>query len=154
MTKHIVVVGAVIVRDGQILCARRAAGSTLGGMWEFPGGKVEPSEAPEDALAREIDEELGCTIDVGPKITTTSHAYDFGTVNLTTYYCSITRGEPQPHEHSELKWAAPDELSRLEWAPADIPAVQMIRRGPGLVVQVPSRASPRTGPRTGPATSG
>jgi 8-oxo-dGTP diphosphatase len=126
MTKQIVVVGAVIVRSGKILCARRAPGTTLGGMWEFPGGKVEPAEAPEDALAREIDEELGCTIGVGPKITTTSHPYDFGTVHLTTYYCSVTHGDPRPHEHSELAWLTPDELSTKEWAPADIPAVQMI----------------------------
>lgn len=127
MTKQIVVVGAVIVQDGQILCARRAQGSTLGGMWEFPGGKVEPSESPDEALAREVIEELDCTVNVGAKITTTSHAYDFGTVHLTTYCCSISSGQPQAREHAELAWIAPHQLAELEWAPADIPAVQIIQ---------------------------
>lgn len=127
MPKQIVVVGAVIVRDGKILCARRAAGSTLGGMWEFPGGKVEPSESPTDALAREITEELGCVIEVGATITTTSHAYDFGVVHLTTYYCEVTQGEPHAREHAELAWLAPHQLAGLEWAPADIPAVRLIQ---------------------------
>jgi 8-oxo-dGTP diphosphatase len=127
MTKQIVVVGAVIVRDGQILCARRAPGSTLGGMWEFPGGKVEASESPQGALAREIAEELDCLVNVGAEITTTSHAYDFGTVHLTTYYCSVSSGQPQAREHAELAWVAPHQLAELEWAPADIPAVHLIR---------------------------
>lgn len=127
MAKQISVVGAVILRDGKVLCARRAPGATLGGMWEFAGGKVEPSESPADALVREIAEELDCAIGVGAKVTATSHAYDFGTVLLTTYYCTIKSGEPHPHEHSELAWVAPQELSRLRWAPADVPAVQIIQ---------------------------
>lgn len=127
MSRQIVVVGAVLVRAGRILCARRAPDATLGGLWEFPGGKVEPSETPEEALMREIVEELGCTIDVRSKITTTTYVYDFGTVHLTTYYCAITRGEPAPREHAEMAWVAPQQLSTLEWAPADIPAVQIVQ---------------------------
>jgi 8-oxo-dGTP diphosphatase len=127
MSKQIVVVGAVLVRESRILCARRAPNATLGGLWEFPGGKVELSETPEEALMREIVEELGCIIDVGPKITTTTHVYDFGSVHLTTYYCAITRGDPTPNEHAELTWAAPQQLSTLEWAPADVPTVQIIQ---------------------------
>lgn len=124
--KEIIVVGAVIVRDGKVLCAQRAPGSTLAGMWEFPGGKVEPTESPEEALRREIAEELGCAIEVDAKVTTTAHAYSFGVVELTTYYCQLSGGVPRPAEHAVLAWLAPRELERLEWAPADIPAVQLV----------------------------
>lgn len=74
MAKQIVVVGAVIMHDGKVLCARRAADATLPGMWEFPGGKVEPSESPTTALEREIAEELDCSINVGPQVTQSSYA--------------------------------------------------------------------------------
>lgn len=78
MKKQINVVGAVVVRDGTILCAQRSASMSLPGMWEFPGGKIELGETPEQALRRELDEELLCTIDVGDHVETTSYEYDFG----------------------------------------------------------------------------
>jgi 8-oxo-dGTP diphosphatase len=124
--KRIAVVGAVIVRDGTILCAQRGPGS-LAGMWEFPGGKVEPGEAPQSALQREIDEELLCEVAVGAHVATTTHEYDFGLVTLTTYYCDLLSGEPVLTEHAEVRWLAPADLSSLEWAPADMPAVEQIR---------------------------
>lgn len=124
--KQFVVVGAVIVHHGRVLCARRAQDATLAGMWEFPGGKVEPSESPEEALQREIAEELRCLVEVGAKVTTKTHAYDFAVVQLTTYYCRLTGGVAHPAEHAELAWLDPHELLELEWAPADIPAVQLV----------------------------
>lgn len=126
MTKQIDVVGGVIVRDGRILCARRGAGGAQAGLWEFPGGKVEVGESPARALVREIREELGCTIAVGLKITTTAHAYDFGVVSLTTYACTLVDGEPAPTEHAEICWVHPAALPDLDWAPADIPAVEIL----------------------------
>ena len=126
MKKQINVVGAVIVRDGAILCAQRGPGS-LPGMWEFPGGKVEPGEAPQSALQREIDEELLCDVAVGAHVATTTHEYDFGVVTLTTYYCDLLSGEPVLTEHAEVRWLAPADLFSLEWAPADVPAVEQIR---------------------------
>ena len=72
VSKQINVVGAVIVRDGLILCAQRGPGGNLAGMWEFPGGKIEPGESPRDALVREIDEELRCEVVVGDEVTTTT----------------------------------------------------------------------------------
>ncbi len=123
---QLVVVGAVIVRAGQVLCARRGPVGALPGMWEFPGGKIEPGESAEQALRREILEELGCSIEVGQQITTTTHAYDFGVVRLTTYACSLTDGEPTPTEHDEIRWVPPAKLPELDWAPADIPAVRLI----------------------------
>ncbi len=95
-------------------------------MWEFPGGKVKARETPEEALRREIWEELDCTIKVGDKITTTNHQYDFGVVMLTTYYSTLVAGHPQPIEHAEIRWVPPRTLSQLEWAPADIPTVELI----------------------------
>ncbi|MDO7867632.1 (deoxy)nucleoside triphosphate pyrophosphohydrolase [Nocardioides jiangxiensis] len=133
--RHVAVVGAVIVRDGLVLCARRGPGSQAG-LWEFPGGKVEAGESPTEALAREVREELGCAVTVGDEVTTTTHAYEAVTVTLTTYWCSLaatpdathaTVLEPIPHEHAELAWLAPAELDRLAWAPADIPAVELVR---------------------------
>lgn len=126
MKKAIVVVGAVMVRDGLVLCAQRGPGGALPGMWEFPGGKVEPEETPREALEREIVEELRCQIRVGDEVTTTTHEYDFGVVTLTTFYCELVAGKPQLTEHSEVRWVAPGDLLALEWAPADVPAVELI----------------------------
>lgn len=128
--KQIHVVGAVIVRDGEILCARRGPDSSLPGMWEFPGGKIEPGEAPRAALEREIHEELACAIEVGDALTTTTHPYDFGDVILTTFWCALRSGTPRLTEHSEVRWLSPDELGSLTWAPADLPAVREIMSAP------------------------
>jgi len=125
-SKEIHVVGAVIVRDGLILCARRGPRGALAGLWEFPGGKVEPDESHREALIREIDEELGCRIEVGDEVATTTHAYDFATITLSTYWCRIACGTPRPTEHEEVRWVAATDLVALEWAPADIPAVEII----------------------------
>lgn len=126
MSKQINVVGAVIVRDGTILCAQRGKGF-LAGMWEFPGGKIEPDETPVEALRRELVEELKIDVEVGEKVATTSYEYDFGNVTLTTFYCRLDDGEPTLTEHIAVKWLAPEALATLEWAPADIPAVDKIR---------------------------
>ena len=128
MKKSIEVVGAVIVRDDHVLCTQRGGDGPLSGKWEFPGGKVEVSEAPRDALAREIHEELRCQINVGEPVTTTTHEYEFATVTLTTFYCTIIAGNPSLTEHTEMRWLAPSQLPKLDWAPADIPAVALIEK--------------------------
>lgn len=127
MPADIRVVGAVIVQDGLVLCAQRGLSSSLPNLWEFPGGKIEGQETEQDALVREISEELGISVRVGRKITSTRHRYEFGSVFLTTFYCQINHGSPESIEHASLVWLQPDELSTLEWAPADIPAVAIIQ---------------------------
>ena len=126
MKKHINVVGAVIRRNGAILCAQRGPGGSLAGMWEFPGGKIEPGETPKEALEREIVEELECRVTVGEMVTTTTHEYDFGVVSLTTFYCELVDGIPALTEHAAVVWLDPSELHTLQWAPADVPAVALI----------------------------
>jgi len=125
--KQIHVVGAVIVHDGLVMCAQRGLGGHLPGLWEFPGGKIEPGETKESALQREILEELGCTVDIGSELTTTRHEYAFGEVTLTTFVCRLLAGTPTLTEHVAVKWLAPEDLTKLEWAPADIPTVALIQ---------------------------
>ncbi len=127
VSKQINVVGAVIVRDRLILCAQRGPRGELGGLWEFPGGKIEPGESPHDALVREIHEELRCEVVVGQEVTTTTYAYDFGTVTLTTFWCELVSGTPTLTEHAAVRWLPPAELDSIGWAPADLPAVEIIR---------------------------
>ena len=127
MKRQIDVVGAVVISDGQVLCVQRGPQGLLAGKWEFPGGKIEAGESPQQALKREIREELTCHVEVGAEVTTTSHEYDFGVVKLTTFYCRLISGAPQLLEHAQLSWQAPEELLELDWAPADIPTVGLIQ---------------------------
>lgn len=122
------VVGAAIVRDGKVLAAKRAAHKTLGGYWEFPGGKIEDGESPHQALTRELIEELQCAVDIGHQVDFTRYEYEFAVVNLTTFLCSLIDGEPQNTEHEELRWVPLSELYTLRWAPADIPAIEKLMR--------------------------
>lgn len=130
MKKYIKVVGAVIVNENdEILCAQRPEGKSLELMWEFPGGKIEEGEAPLNALRRELEEEMNCQIEVGDKIITTVHEYDFGIVELTTYYSKVISGDIQLLEHVDMKWLKREVIDTLEWAPADIPAIELIKKG-------------------------
>jgi len=126
VAKQVEVVGAVIVRDGKILCAQRGANGALGGKWEFPGGKIEPGEDARQALVRELNEELGCEVEVGDFVTRTTYDYPFATVSLTTFRCKLVSGEPELTEHEAVVWLDPQELLILDWAPADVPAVEIL----------------------------
>ncbi|NMM99597.1 DNA mismatch repair protein MutT [Bifidobacterium sp. DSM 109958] len=132
------VVGAAIVRNGTVLCARRGPGKSLEGFWEFPGGKIEPHETPRQALHREIEEELLCEVDVAEEVCTSAYDYDFGTVRLTTFVCHLLRGMPRLTEHADIRWLSPSEMPRLDWAPVDRQAVGIIA-GRTFAANVPAR---------------
>lgn len=135
---RIAVVGAVLERGGLILAARRGPAMTQPGLWEFPGGKVEPGESPAAALRREIAEELGCTVAVGAHITTCTQDNDSGTVILDTYRCTLAAGEPRASEHAEIRWLAPEQLADLGWSPADLPTVRLLLSSGRLAVPPPA----------------
>ena len=126
MKKNIHVVGAVIVKNGKILCAQRGRNQPLPLKWEFPGGKMEAGESPQEALLREIQEEMHCRIEIGDQIEANAYEYDFGIVHLTTFYCKIIDGMPVLTEHISIQWLPHTELMTLDWAPADIPAARKI----------------------------
>ncbi|MCZ9306794.1 (deoxy)nucleoside triphosphate pyrophosphohydrolase [Corynebacterium sp. c8Ua_181] len=126
MSEPIRVVGAVFHDGERFLACRKKPGKPLEGHWEFPGGKIEPGETPEQALAREIHEELGLKAEVGPKVTTTTYRYEFATIELTTFYCTLVDGDLRLTDHDATKWVTPTEADNLTWAPADIPAVKAL----------------------------
>ncbi len=125
---RVAVVGAVLERGGLILAARRGAGMTQPGLWEFPGGKVEPGETPTEALRREVAEELGCTVEVGAHVARCEHESASRVVVLNTYRCTVVAGEPRAIEHDEIRWVAPERLADLSWSPADLATVRCIQQ--------------------------
>jgi 8-oxo-dGTP diphosphatase len=116
--ERIVVVAAVIERDGRFLVARRPTGTHLAGCWEFPGGKVHDDETQERALQREIAEELNTGISKAQKIFHTAHSYPERIVELHFYRGELT-GEPHPMLGQELRWIAREEFAALAFPPAD-----------------------------------
>jgi 8-oxo-dGTP diphosphatase len=120
---------AAVIRgdDGRILLARRLPGGPHGGLWEFPGGKVEEGEEEREALAREIREELGVEIEVSEEIARVAHAYPHASILLTAYSCRISGGTPHPHECWELAWVSAAELSSYPMPEADVPIAEKIR---------------------------
>jgi 8-oxo-dGTP diphosphatase len=125
--KTVHVVGAVILNERrEILCALRSKNMSLPGLWEFPGGKLEPGESPQQSLVREIKEELGCDIEVGEFITECTYQYPNVIVHLSTYFARVVHGQPKAREHEKLAWLPLDRLKSLAWAPADIPTVDKL----------------------------
>ncbi len=125
MKLTLVVAAALIDADGRVLIARRAAGKQLAGLWEFPGGKVEASETPEQSLIRELGEELG--IEVRPAclapLTFASHSYEAFHLLMPLYVCRRWEGMPRAREHSEIRWVAPARLRDFPMPPADEPLI-------------------------------
>ena len=127
MAKKIEVVGAVLINEDRVFAAKRGPGKSMAGYWEFPGGKVEADETPEEALARELREELKIDVTVGEFIVTATHEAGTAVIELSTYLCTIIEGVPVLTEHEEFRWLPVSELSDVEWAPADIPTVELLR---------------------------
>lgn len=130
-TKPIVLVAAaaLIDVDNRVLIAERPAGKTMAGLWEFPGGKVGPSETPEAALIRELEEELGieiCETCLAP-FTFASHAYENFHLLMPLYLCRNWEGEITPREGQRVKWVRALRLADYSMPPADIPLIAMLR---------------------------
>ena len=124
----VVVVAAVIERNGRFLMTQRLQGTHLPGLWEFPGGKCEPGESHEACLQRELNEELGVTGEIGPEIIVTEHAYPERIVRLHFRRCAID-GEPQARLGQAMRWVTRDELRTLPLPEADKALVEILLAG-------------------------
>ena len=120
---------ALIDPDGRVLIAQRPADKQMGGLWEFPGGKMEPGEYPEQTLIRELREELGIEVKQAclAPFSFASHSYEAFHLLMPLYVCRRWEGTPHAKEHAELKWVRPKELANYPMPPADIPLVPMLR---------------------------
>ena len=116
--KQIEVVAAIIQREGAYFATQRGYGE-FDGMWEFPGGKIEPGESSENALKREIQEELGVDIVIEDLICTTEYDYPSFHLTMHCYLCRVEAGEIELREHKSARWLRPEELGSVEWLPAD-----------------------------------
>ena len=125
--KHI---GVAVISDGQgkILIDRRKQEGLLGGLWEFPGGKIEPGESVEECVSREIKEELGIEIEVGDRLITIDHAYTHFKVTLNVFNCTHLSGEPQPIECDEVKWVTLDEIDEYPFPKANGQIIAAIKQ--------------------------
>ena len=124
----IVTAAALVDRDGRLLVQQRPAGKSMAGLWEFPGGKLEPGETPEACLMRELQEELGIETDAAclAPATFASEALGDRHLLLLLYICRKWRGTPEPLEAAALKWVRPVELHALAMPPADRPLIGLI----------------------------
>ncbi len=125
MSMLLVVACALVDADRRVLIAQRPADKQLGGLWEFPGGKLEEGESPEAALIRELDEELGISTEEAclAPLTFASHSYEKFHLLMPLYVCRKWQGWPEPREHTALKWVRPRDLRDYPMPPADAPLV-------------------------------
>ena len=126
-----VVAGILKDTEGRILAVERGKG-TWKGYWEFPGGKVEKEETSEEALKRELFEELGITVGDFQFLTTISYQYPEFHLTMHCFFCKIVEGEITLNEHSQMRWLYPDELESVDWLPADYQIFPLIRHPKSL----------------------
>lgn len=123
--KTINVVAAVIMKEGKVFATQRGYGEFKDG-WEFPGGKVEAGESPEEALCREIREELEVEVNVGDLIDTIEYDYPAFHLSMKCYACTIAGGSPHLLEHEAARWLSAEQLGSVAWLPADITLIPKI----------------------------
>nr|WP_319474524.1 (deoxy)nucleoside triphosphate pyrophosphohydrolase [uncultured Sphaerochaeta sp.] len=124
--KQIEVAALVLIDDNRVFAAQRKGKGPLGGMWEFPGGKLEIGETGREALVREIQEELGVTIEIQHYLMRVEHQYPSFFIIMHAYLGNIQEGSIQLHEHQASRWLQKHELWQIDWAEADIPIVQKL----------------------------
>jgi 8-oxo-dGTP diphosphatase len=125
----LVAAAALLDSDGRVLIAQRPPGKAMAGLWEFPGGKIEAEESPEDALVRELREELGIAVKppcLAP-FTFASHTYESFHLLMPLYVCRRWDGTPQPRHHAALKWVRPKNMRDYPMPAADLPLIPMLR---------------------------
>ena len=125
--KTVNVVAAIIREGDRVLATQRGYGDQTDG-WEFPGGKVEEGETPQEALKREIEEELKTEIEVGEYLTTIEHEYPKFHLSMKCYWARIIEGKPVLLEHEAARWLSRDELDSVAWLPADVTIIELVKQ--------------------------
>ena len=123
------VVAALVYRDGKVLFTQRQKGKHLPALWEFPGGKVEKGETDQEALERELQEEVGVEVEVGPCCFETRYGYITRAVHLRVFRCKISQGEPQALDVKAVKWVPRKDLTKLNVPPADLSFIHELASG-------------------------
>ena len=125
----LVVAVALVDADGRVLIAQRPEGRSMAGLWEFPGGKIEADERPEDALIRELREELGIAVKEAclAPFTFASHTYGAFHLLMPLFVCRRWEGTPEPRHHAALKWVKPKDLKSYPMPAADLPLIPLLR---------------------------
>lgn len=129
MNEIVKVTAAILEKKGRIIIAQRKNSGHLSGKWEFPGGKIEYGETPEECLARELKEELGIDVTVGDYLGSNVHHYDHISIELMAYRACWVGGTVSMNDHKAHCWVTVNELVNYDFAPADVPFVDMLRRG-------------------------
>ncbi|MBM4153010.1 MAG: A/G-specific adenine glycosylase, partial [Kiritimatiellaceae bacterium] len=125
---HLVVGAAVTVNSkGEILIAKRLDKGMLAGLWEFPGGKLEPDETIEECIARELHEELGVRLTVGDRLMTVKHAYSHFTMTMHVHFAKIRSGRPKPLHCADFAWVKPVDFGQFAWSKADLQVVEKLQ---------------------------
>ena len=125
--RELVVVAGAIIKDKKVFSAQRGNSGKTAFKWEFPGGKINPGETPEQALARELQEELSINVQVNELVYQVVDEYEDVILHIDTYRCSLISGTPTLSEHINMAWSSKEELDKLEFSPADDPVLKKIK---------------------------